>query len=313
MKYLGVDIGGTAVKIGLVTQEGEILSTDTYDVAFDGYDTPILSTVLDSVDIFLENEKILPEELSGIGVSATGQIDSVLGKVIGSGGNIKNWQGTAIKEGFENKYHVKTTVVNDANCVAIGEQWVGRGKGYVNVIVITVGTGVGGGIIVDSNILLGSRGIAGEIGHFSINNRGVSCHCGNKGCYEKYASMTALVKMVREKIEDVGIPGLDESEVDGKRIFELFAQGNAVIKDIVEEWIGNVASGLVGLAHIFNPDIILIGGGVSGQEELFVAKVREKVLASVMDRFGEMLQIEAVSMGNNAGLVGAVYYCMKNK
>ena len=123
MKYLGIDIGGTAVKMGIVTELGEIINKCSYDVSFDGYETPIFETVKKSIDIFLRDSNVCTKELSGIGVSATGQIDSNSGSVVGVGGNIKNWCNTEIKKELESIYNVRTTVINDANCMVIGEQW----------------------------------------------------------------------------------------------------------------------------------------------------------------------------------------------
>ncbi len=312
MSYLGIDIGGTAAKFGIVDSAGRILREDSCDVSFDRYDTPILTTVIKKLDEFAAANQISIRELEGIGVSATGQIDTQSGTVIGSAGHIRNWEGSRIKEELESRYAVKTTVVNDANCVAIGEHWIGKARGAVNALVITIGTGVGGGIISDSKILLGSKGVAGEIGHFVLDCHGRPCSCGNRGCYEQYASMTALVNTVKQQKQLLEKYQLSEAEVNGKRIFELASEGAAPILEIVEEWIDFIACGLIGLTHIFAPEIILIGGGVSRQQELFIDKLRGKVLAGVMPVFRSTTRLEAAALGNNAGLVGAVCYCMNH-
>lgn len=308
MKYLGIDIGGTSVKMGLVTDKGEILFSDNFEVAFDNYVTPIFETVKKSIVKFLNDNSINKNEISGIGVSATGQVNSNTGVIVGVGGNIKNWCNTEIKKELEGIYNVKTTVINDANSMVIGEQWIGKAKKYKNIIGITIGTGVGGGIIVDSNILLGDIGIAGELGHFSINSNGKICTCGNTGCYEQYASMTALIKTVKEKYDDIGNLSLSKDEINGKYIFDELEKENKKIEAIVKAWIENIGKGLVSLTHIFNPEIVIIGGAVSKQEELFIKPVKEYVLNHVMKKFGETLRIEAAELENNAGLVGAVYY-----
>ena len=301
MNYLAIDIGGTAVKIAILNKDGEILSFDKYSVCFDKYETPILETVLKSIDVFIEENNI--KNFDGICVSATGQIDVNKGAVIGTGGNIKNYDGSEIKSKLENKYKVKTTVINDANAAVLGELFLGRAKGLKNVVMITIGTGVGGGIVVNGNILHGNLGIGGELGHFSINNRGIECTCGNRGCYERYASMTALIKRVEDKL---GI-----QDINGKDIFDRISSDN-MVKDIVDEWIDDISDGLVSLAHIFNPEIILIGGAVSNQEDLFINKLREKVKIKVMPNFASNLKIEAAKLGNDAGLVGALYYYLKD-
>lgn len=311
-KYLGIDIGGTAIKYGIVTLDGEVLGTAEYPVAFDGYETPIGVTLRKTSQAFLEDNHIAPEDLSGIGVSATGQIDSHRGMVAGVGGNIKNWVDTEIKQDLEKIFHLPVTVVNDANCVALGEQWIGGAKGKENVIVITIGTGVGGGIIQGGEVLLGDKGFAGELGHFSIDRNGVDCTCGNKGCYEQYASMTALVRKIRAQLPLKSCPEMTVEQVNGRAIFDELTKGNLEASQLVEEWIADIVSGIVSLVHIFNPELILIGGGVSKQEELFISKVREQVIAKTMHNFGKDLKVEAAILGNHAGLVGAVYFLIQS-
>ncbi len=312
MKYLGIDIGGTSVKLGLVTDKGKILASDNYDVAFDNYKTPIFETVKKSIERFLKDNSINKNELMGIGVSATGQVNSNTGVIVGVGGNIKNWCNTEIKKELEEIYNLKTTVINDANSMVIGEQWIGKAKNYKNIIGITIGTGVGGGIIVNSNVLLGNIGIAGELGHFSINSNGKVCTCGNIGCYEQYASMTALIKNVKEKYSDIGNLSISKDEINGKYILDELEKGNKELESVVINWIEDIGKGLVSLTHIFNPEIIIIGGAVSKQEKLFIKPVRNYVLSHVMQKFGENLKVEAAELENSAGLVGAVHYNINN-
>lgn len=301
MNYLAIDIGGTTVKIALLTKSGEVLISDKYSVSFDNYETPILDTVLKSIDIFLNENNI--SKFEGIAVSATGQVDVNEGSVVGTGGNIRNYEGAQIKKDLEIKYNVKTTVINDANAAILGELFLGRAKGYKNVIMITVGTGVGGGIVVNGEILNGNLGIGGELGHFSINNKGIKCSCGNNGCYERYASMTALIKRVEEE--------LNIKNINGKEIFDRIPNDDA-IQNIVDSWIEDIADGLASLVHIFNPEMILIGGAVSEQKELFIDKVRDKVKLKVMPNFARNLQIEGAQLKNNAGVVGALYNYLKD-
>ena len=309
-QYLGVDIGGTAVKLGIVDELGNILSTHHHEVAFDQYETPIIETVKHAIDEFFDLYQINVKDLEGIGVSATGQIDYRSGVVIGVGGNIKNWCETPIKEELEKKFHLKTTVINDANSMVMGEKWIGRGKGYHNIIGITIGTGVGGGIIIKDEILHGMRGIAGEIGHFSIDQKGVVCTCGNVGCYEQYASMSALVKKVKQNDQELNL-SVRYNEINGKVIFDELEAGNEKIQLIVEEWITSISKGIISLVHLFNPQLVLIGGGVCTQEEHFIKPIRSYVLKHVMEQFAKDLEIEAATLGNQAGLVGAVYYHLK--
>lgn len=307
--YLGVDIGGTAAKLGLVDEEGRIISSvNEYPVKFDDYETPIIETVVKSVRHFMDENNKNFAEIAGIGVSATGGINTKLGIVEGSAGHIKNWEGTNIRSRLESEFGVKTAVLNDANAAALGEMWKGAAIGKENVVVMTIGTGVGGGIIVDSKILLGTKGFAGEIGHIPVNVDGEDCSCGNKGCIEHYGSTSALVRNVKEAVISGEIKGIEAGKVDGRLIFKEVAAGNDTVKKYVDEWISYISAALVGLVHIFNPEMIILGGGVSRQKELFVDKVREKVFTSVMPNFAIGLSVEAAELGNDAGIIGAVRF-----
>lgn len=307
--YLGVDIGGTAAKLGLVDEEGRIISSvNEYPVIFDDYETPIIETVVKSVRHFMDENNKNFAEIAGIGVSATGGINTKLGIVEGSAGHIKNWEGTNIRSRLESEFGVKTAVLNDANAAALGEMWKGAAIGKENVVVMTIGTGVGGGIIVDSKILLGRKGFAGEIGHIPVNVDGEDCSCGNKGCIEHYGSTSALVRKVKEAVISGEIKGIEVNKVDGRLIFKEVAAGNDTVKKYVDEWISYISATLVGLVHIFNPEMIILGGGVSRQKELFVDRVKEKVIKSVMPNFAIGLTVEAAKLGNDAGIIGAVRF-----
>ena len=186
----------------------------------------------------------------------------------------------------------------------LGEVWAGAAKGYTDVIGVTLGTGVGGGILTGGHLLEGVRGLGGELGHFRLHALdGVVCTCGAIGCYERYAATTALVRGAKSA-------GLDLP--DGRAIFEAVAAGDARAAAVLDRWIDEVAQGLAGLVHIFNPQLILIGGGVSAQQTLLIDPLAEKVRSSVMPAFAQGLEIQAAALQNDAGLVGAVYYFLQN-
>ena len=279
--YLGIDIGGTAVKLGIVNEAGAVLAKAEESVSFDGYRTPILTTVLKAAQAFLATQSVPAESLAGIGVSATGQIDSRKGIVAGTCGNLPNYIGAPIKAELEKTFGLPITVANDANCMTLGEVWVGGAQGYTDVIGVTLGTGVGGGILTGGRLLEGARGLGGELGHYRTHALdGVDCTCGAKGCWERYAAT----------------------------IFAAAEAGNETVLALLDAWTDEIAQGLVGMVHIFNPQLILIGGGVSAQQKLLIEPIAEKVKASVMPAFAEGLEIRAAQLHNDAGMVGAVYY-----
>ena len=294
---LSIDIGGTAVKMGLVDHEGAIHARHEASVCFDHYQTPILTTVIREAQAFLAREGA---QIEGIGVSATGQVDDRAGAVIGTNGKIPHYEGAQIKRDMEAAFGVPVFALNDANAAALGECFAGRAKGVQNVLMVTLGTGVGGGIVLGGKIFGGTRGIAGELGHFTLYQDGPRCPCGKRGCFESYAATTALVRRAKE--------ATGEADMNGRIVFSRAADGDQAMLAVLSAWIDDIAAGISGLVHIFNPQMVLIGGGVSAQEALLIAPLRERVLRSVMPRFAECLQLEAATLGNDAVMIGAARF-----
>ena len=264
-QYLAIDIGGTAVKLGIVDETGKVLCKGEQSVNFDGYQTPVLDTVRKAAKEFLTAQAIPVENLSGIGVSATGQIDSRKGIVAGTCGNFPNYINSPIRAELERLFGLPVTVANDANCMTLGEVWVGGAKGYTDVIGVTLGTGVGGGILTGGRLLEGARGLGGELGHYRTHALdGVPCTCGATGCWERYAATTALVRAAQEK---------DPAWKDGRAIFAAAEAGNETVLALLDAWTDEIAQGLAGMVHIFNPQLILIGGGVSAQQKLLIERI----------------------------------------
>ncbi|WP_294571397.1 ROK family protein [uncultured Subdoligranulum sp.] len=297
--YLGIDIGGTAVKLGLVDETGTVLDRAERSVSFDGYRTPILDTVRAAAADFTDGRR---GQLAGIGVSATGQIDSRKGIVAGTCGSLPGWVGAPIRDRLTEDFGLPVTVANDANCMCLGEVWVGAARGCTDVIGITIGTGIGGGILTGGRLLEGARGLGGEMGHYRTHALdGVPCTCGARGCWERYASTTALVRAAQT---------LDPELRDGRAIFAAARAGRCDVLGLLDRWMDEIAQGLAGMVHIFNPQRILVGGGVSAQKELLIEPLEHKVKAAVMPAFAEGLTLQAAALQNDAGLVGAVYYLL---
>ena len=299
--YLGIDIGGTAVKLGLVDGEGRVLDRAERSVSFDDYRTPILDTVEAAARDFAARHP----DFAGVGVSATGQIDSRRGIVAGTCGSLPGWVGAPIRDRLEAALGKPVTVANDANCMCLGEAWVGGAKGYTDVIGITIGTGIGGGILTGGRLLEGARGLGGEMGHYRTHAvDGVPCTCGARGCWERYASTTALVRAARAQ---------NPALTDGRAIFAAAEAGDREVLALLDRWMEEIAQGLAGMVHIFNPQLILVGGGVSAQEALLIRPLEAKVKAAVMPAFAQGLQLRAAALRNDAGLVGAVEYFLHRR
>ena len=212
------------------------------------------------------------------------------------------WRGYPLLRAFREALHIPCAIDTDVNAAALGEWFAGRGRGCDHLLMVTLGTGVGGGIVEHGRVLGGARGIAGELGHFTLYQDGAPCPCGKRGCFESYASTTALVRAAQERFS---APALD-----GRAIFARAAAGDPAMQSLLDGWIGDIAAGLSGLVHIFNPELVLIGGGVSAQERLLIDPLRERVLTQVMPRFAEGLRIERAQLGNDAGLIGAARFLL---
>ena len=298
--YLGIDIGGTAVKLGLVTEAGEVLLRSETSVSFDGYRTPILDTVRAAAVRMLADCRAAGYQPAGVGVSATGQIDSAKGVVAGTCGSLPGWPGAPIRAALEADLGLPAAVANDANCMILGEAWVGAAKGCTDVLGVTIGTGLGGGVLTGGRLLEGARGLGGELGHMRTHAvDGVPCTCGAAGCWERYAATTALVRRARQ---------LDPQMGSGRDIFAAVQAGDEAMRQVLQAWTAEIAQGLAGLVHIFNPELILVGGGVSAQQALLIEPLARQVRAAVMPAFAQGLELRAAALQNDAGLVGAVYY-----
>lgn len=286
MKVLAIDIGGTMIKYGLVSLDGEILESYEIDTeASKGLDN-ILNKINDMV------EKYKNYNLLGIAISGTGQINGEIGKVIGGNPIIPNWIGTNLVDILEKKYNFPAVLENDVNCAALGEKWKGAGKNLNNFICLTLGTGIGGGIILNNELFRGSNFVAGEFGHILIS----------RGEYEQFASTTALIRMIKEKTGKI---------LNGKEIFDFEKEGRAEYKEIIAKWVDYITEGLTSIVYSFNPSDIIIGGGITKQGNYFLKKIEDSLNQKISIKFKENLKIHFAELGNNSGMIGATYLLLK--
>ena len=302
-RYIGVDVGGTSVKLGIVDDKGQVHLRKEAVYTEAGSTAPVMDVIIGSIRE-LADASIGIEAFSGIGVSAAGCINSVEGKVAINGGNVPNWSHTEVCSILRKEFDIPVTLANDANCAILGEFWTGAAKGYTDVLGITLGTGVGGGVITGGRLLEGSHGFAGELGHFPTHAGGDHCICGLDGCFERYASTSS---MIRSAID------IDPEFRNGKALFSAAAAGEMHAKSILDNWITEIAYGIAGFVHVFDPQLVLIGGGVSAQKEMLVKPLGEKVLSMIMPDFAADIEFKAAALGNDAGMVGAVYYLLSKE
>ena len=286
MNILAIDIGGTMIKYGLVSSDGEILSTDKIETEAEKGLENILNKIDNIFKKYKENNPI------GIAVSGTGQINGMIGKVIGGNPIIPNWIGANLVKILEEKYNLPAVLENDVNCVALGEKWIGAGKNLKNFICLTIGTGIGGGIILNNQLFRGENFVAGEFGHILIK----------KGEFEQFASTTALIRLVKERTRKT---------LNGKEIFDLEKKEIVEYQEVISEWIENLTDGLSSIVYCFNPANMILGGGVIGQGEPLINRIKNSLFKKISPQFKEKLNIIQAKLGNNAGMIGASYLLLE--
>ena len=286
MNILAIDIGGTMIKYGLVSSDGKILSTDKIKTE----SSKGLNNILNKIDNIFKRYK--ENNPVGIAVSGTGQINGIIGKVIGGNPIIPNWIGTNLVKILEEKYNLPAVLENDVNCVAFGEKWIGAGKDLSNFICLTIGTGIGGGIILNNQLFRGENFVAGEFGHILIK----------KGEFEQFASTTALIRLVKERTGKT---------LNGKEIFDLEKKEIVEYQEVISEWIENLTDGLSSIVYCFNPANMILGGGVIGQGEPLINRIKNSLFKKIGSQFKEKLNIIQAKLGNNAGMIGASYLLLE--
>ena len=286
MNILAIDIGGTMIKYGLVSSDGKILSTDEIKTEASKGLNNILNKIDNIFKRYKENNPV------GIAVSGTGQINGMIGKVIGGNPIIPNWIGTNLVKILEEKYNLPIVLENDVNCVALGEKWIGAGKDLSNFICLTIGTGIGGGIILNNQLFRGENFVAGEFGHILIK----------KGEFEQFASTTALIRLVKERTGKT---------LNGKEIFDLEKKEILEYQEVISEWIENLTDGLSSIIYCFNPANIILGGGVIEQGEPLINRIKNSLFKKIGPQFKEKLNITQAKLGNNAGMIGASYLLLE--
>lgn len=293
MQILAIDIGGTAIKVGVCNETGSILSFDEFPSYADKGGPYLMRNLCNIIEKYKGYDRI--------GISVTGQVDSDKGCIIFADDNVPDFTGTNVRSIVQERFNVPVYIENDVNAAAIGEAHFGAGQKYKNFLCLTYGTGIGGAIIINGHIYKGAQGIAGEIGHIITHSNGVMCSCGCRGCYERYASTSALVRNATK---------LDNTLTNGRIIFQNMNEGKLEIKKLVDSWIDEIVFGLISLVHIFNPQCIILGGGIMSQSYI-TSQVEAKLHSSVMKSFSQV-DVKKASLGNKAGLMGAAYIAMHN-
>ncbi len=304
MRYcFGVDIGGTTVKLGLFTTDGEIVDKWEIKTRTENHGEAVLPDIVAALNAKLEEKQIDKEEVEGIGVGVPAPVDA--DGVVQNTANL-GWGYKEVKREMEELSGMKAEIGNDANVAALGEMWLGAGKGRKNIIMVTLGTGVGGGIIIDGKPLVGAHGAGGEIGHLCVNYEETDhCGCGNTGCLEQYASATGITRLANIRLAKDDTPSvLRDQEVSAKTVFDAVKAGDTVAKEIAEEFGRYLGYAMANLAAVADPSAIVIGGGVSKAGEVLIQYV-EKNFKGRAFFANKDTEFVLATLGNDAGICGA--------
>ena len=304
----GVDIGGTSVKMGLFDEKGEMLEKWEIDTRKENAGENILPDIAASIQKKNEEKGIDVSDILGIGMGVPGPITED-GRVLKCA-NL-GWGIFSVADKVTELTGVKKVCVgNDANIAALGEQWRGGGRGFDSIVMVTLGTGVGGGVILNGKILTGATGAGGEIGHISVNPGETRvCGCGKKGCLEQYSSATGLMRSAREAVAASDRPSkmreFAPEKLTGKEIFDAYKEKDEMAIEVVEEFAEYLGLGLGQVAQVVNPQAFVIGGGVSKNGQCVADIIREKFEKNVMFALKDT-EFRLAELGNDAGMYGAV-------
>ncbi len=308
MFYIGIDFGGTYISAGIVDEKGNILLKKSTPTLAQRHYTEIIYDMAFVCKELISGINADYKDIKSIGIGSPGKIDAENGIIIYVN-NLK-FDNVNMKKEFSKFFDIPVFIDNDANCAAFGESISGACKGLKNSVTITLGTGIGGGIIIDGKIYSGSFFCGGEIGHMVIEHKGRQCTCGRKGCFESYCSTSALTRRMKDilvKNEDSQMYKDIEGNIenaDTKMLFKFYKDGDFLAKEIVDEYIGYLADGITNIINIFQPEIIAVGGGISAQGDTILNPVIKLVERDV---YGGILKtkITTAALGNDAGIVGA--------
>ncbi len=313
---LAVDVGGTKIMTALFSPAFEMLSSDIRPTLADEGVEPVIARICSAIEHVLEQNNLESSQLSGIGVASAGGIDSARGVVVTPSPNMTGWTDIPLGETLEKRFGVGAYVVNDASAAALGEHRCGAGNGVNNLVLITLGTGIGGGIIADGELYLGAVGAAAEIGHMTIDDDGPTCGCGNIGCLEMLASGRAVerdaIRRINrgEKSSLVEIVGKDTAKITAEMVGRAAREGDPLAMRVLSQASHYLGIGMINLVNIFNPDMIVLGGGMSELGELFIAPTRKMVAERAFPVSSRSVRIVTAQLGNEAGVYGAAAFAI---
>lgn len=310
MYYVGIDLGGTNIAVGIVTEDGKIIAKKSVKTLADRFFEEIIADMAECTLALLSENNISLDQVKSIGIGSPGSLNTEDGILVYAN-NFKHGRNVRMRALLQKYIDKPVYIGNDANVAALGETISGAAKGHKNAVMITLGTGVGGGIIINGEIYEGQYSAGAEMGHIVIMHNGEKCTCGRRGCWEAYASATGLIRQTKAAMEAhpesiMNKIAEEEGKVSGRTAFDAARKGDEAGKEVVKNYIEYIAEGLVDIVNVFRPEIIIIGGGICNEGEFLLKPLREFINANAYG--GGLLpeqEIVVASLGNDAGIIGA--------
>jgi glucokinase len=309
--YVGLDVGGTTMKAAVVDDSGKSLPSATLSTEAAKGQQHGLNQMCATIRMAVDVAGLTMKDIAAIGVATPGTMDIQAGIILDPP-NLKPWQNVPVRKHIADVFGIPTAFQNDANAAAFGEYWVGAGREAKSMVMFTLGTGIGGGIIIDNKVLEGEHSHGGEVGHMKIEMRGGrECGCGRLGCLEAYASATSVVKRAKEAIADAPssilksmLSGSSE-ELPAKVVFQAADQGDMIAKKIVDRTAYYLAVGAMNIMHIIDPDMIVYGGGMTAAGEPFLDLIKEYIHELAFPVPATKTDVRYAQLGSDAGFIGA--------
>ena len=313
---IGIDLGASQIKYGIVSAKGKVLIPGNLPTPVRPGRKAVISSLQQIAEQLFNFAKKNKIQIKAIGIGSPGCINLKTGVVLGSCPNLPFWQGVNLKKIFQ-KYSLPVFADNDANLVALAESKFGIAKNYNNVVCLTIGSGIGGGIILNGEVYRGSNYAAGEIGHTSVNFLGEKCNCGTLGCLEAYASVNSILKRSQRLVRFNKNSFLNQlirengNQLSLDILFQALRKKDKIAQKIIEQTCDILSSGIANLVNILNPEIVVIGGGLVEVDSNIIRRIERIVKLKAFPTATKYLKIKRASLGNQAGFIGAGYWAIE--
>lgn len=300
---IGVDVGGTKIHAGIVGRQGNVIQSVSLPTL--AGERKVFERIAEAIEKLLTEVSSSGEHypLEGIGIGTAGQVTRADGSIRFASELLPDYTGVPVKRLTEERFGLPVAIDNDVNVLVMTEKTIGAGMGVRNMLCLALGTGVGGAIYAEGKLIHGTWGGAGELGHMSVDFRGVPCVCGGVGCLEQYASGTGIAKRMQAKLQSLGLKM--EKPIDSREVFSLWQKGEPAATEVMDEMFAALGSALSSLIHTFNPEVVVIGGGVAEAGEPFFERVRMETTGRCMKSFMDHVRIVQAHQGNWSGMIGA--------